>query len=234
VKHFLALAAVLAASAQAQAPAQSAAPAQDSAAPQAETHHHSHHDMHTGMRHSSAGMVMNENREQLPRGCEEISGDVEFTIRVGAEYASNVPGKIYGFSAHELRVEPCSRLTVTLVNEDQVRHQWMVHGLPRYLYDGGMFHIEVNGGETLTGTLILPGDDQTYLVHCDMAQHMEKGLKGQLVVGQGSGDLWSVAGVSDAFYRNSYLPEGARWWLVAALVTGGLALAAVLRGVRSP
>lgn len=192
------------------------------------------HEHHQGMRHTAAGMVMNENRDQLPRGCDSISSDHEFTVHVGAEYASDVPGKIYGYSEHEFRVEPCSRVTVTLVNDDQVRHQWMVHGLPRYLYDGGMFHIEVNGGETLSGTLIVPGDDKTYLVHCDMAQHMEKGLKGQLVVGTGSGDLWSVAGVSDAFYRNSYLPGRAGWWLLLSMGVGGLTLALWLRAVRSP
>jgi hypothetical protein len=70
-----------------------------------------------------------------------------------------------------------------------------------------MFHIEVPGGHSKTGTLIVPGDDQTYLIHCDMAQHMEKGMRGQLVVGKGSGDLWGVAGISDQFFRSHYLPR---------------------------
>jgi hypothetical protein len=70
----------------------------------------------------------------------------------------------------------------------------------------------------MTGTFIVPGEDQTYLVHCDMAQHMEKGMRGQLVVGEGSGDLWNVAGVSDEFYRFNYLPGYAP--LLAFLVLG--------------
>ena len=45
----------------------------------------------------------------------------------------------------------------------------------------------------------MPSDDQTYLVHCDMTQHMEKGMKGQLIVGAGSGNLWSIPGVSREF-----------------------------------
>ena len=53
----------------------------------------------------------------------------------------------------------------------------MVHGLPRYLYPGGMFHLEANGGDSQTGTFIVPSDARTYLVHCDLPQHMEKGMK---------------------------------------------------------
>jgi plastocyanin len=123
---------------------------------------------------------------------------------------------IFGMSQHEVNVEPCSRIEITFVNEDEVRHQWMVHGLPKYLYPAGMFHIEANGGYSMKGTFIVPSDDHTYLVHCDMAQHMEKGMRGQLVVGKGSGDLWGVPGVSDEFYRFNYLPATAP--LLASLV----------------
>jgi hypothetical protein len=92
----------------------------------------------------------------------------------------------------------------------------MVHGLPKYLYPAGMFHIETSGGTQMKGTFIVPSDDRNYLIHCDMAQHMEKGMRGQLVVGKGSGDLWGVPGVSDEFYRFSYLPGYTP--LLAALV----------------
>jgi plastocyanin len=173
--------------------------------------HHGHH-----MAVDPDGVVMNQNLDMLPRDCAEISRDYEFTIHAGRKYAADVPGMIFGMSQHEVRVQPCSRITVTFVNEDSVRHQWMVHGLPKYLYPAGMFHIEASGGKQKTGTFIVPGDDQSYLVHCDMAQHMEKGMRGQLVVGKGSGNLWGVAGVSDEFYRYSYLPGQAS--LLAALV----------------
>ena len=179
-----------------------------------------HHRGHQGMRMDSDGMVMNANSAALPRGCEEISRDYAFEISAGSEFAANSPGMIFGMSQHELRVEPCSRLTVTFTNADEVRHQWMVHGLPKYLYPTGMFHIEANAGATLTGTFIVPGDDRTYLIHCDMAQHMEKGMKGQLVVGAGSGNLWSVKGIGDPFYRDTYLPAYAGWLLVLAGLAG--------------
>jgi plastocyanin len=154
-----------------------------------------------------AGVVMNENQSTLPRNCTEISRDYDLTIYAGRKYAANIPGMIFGMSEHEVLAEPCSRITVTFINEDKVRHQWMVHGLPKYLYPAGMFHIEASGGQSKTGTFIVPADDQTYLIHCDMAQHMEKGMRGQLVIGAGSGDLWGVAGISDQFFRYSYLPR---------------------------
>ncbi len=173
---------------------------------------------------NDSGMVMNANTDTLPRGCEAISRDYEFFIEGGRAHADGAPGVIFGLSEHQLQVDPCSRLTVTFTNLDEVRHQWMVHGLPKYLYPGGMFHIEANGGASMTGTFIVPGDDRTYLLHCDMAQHMEKGMKGQLVVGRGSGNLWSVQGVSDAFFRDSYLPASISRWLALLALTGFVAV----------
>jgi len=151
------------------------------------------------MRFDETGMVMNANASELPRDCARLAGDVEFTVRVGKAYAEDYPSTVFGMSQHEFEVPPCSRVTVTFINEDEVRHQWMLHGLPRYLYPQGMFHLEAAGGQTQTGSFIVPSDNQTYLVHCDMTQHMEKGMKGQLIVGGGSGNLWSIPGVSREF-----------------------------------
>jgi len=153
------------------------------------------------------GAVMNQNFRQLPRGCSQISGDHTFTVSAGRSYAKTEPGMIFGMSQYEFAVNPCSRVTVTFVNEDDVRHQWMVHGLPKYLYPAGMFHIEASGGRTKTGTFIAPSENRSYLVHCDLAQHMEKGMRAQLKVGTGSGDIWGVSGISDSFYRADYLPD---------------------------
>ncbi len=185
----------------------------------AETDPHAAHQHHH-MEVDSVGVVMNENRDRLPRGCTSISRDYNFTIHAGREYAADEPGMIFGLSQHEVRVQPCSRLTVRFINDDAVRHQWMVHGLPKYLYPAGMFHIEVAGGYEKTGTFIVPGEDRTYLLHCDLAQHMEKGMRGQLVVGKGSGDLWGVREISDGFFRSSYLPGQMYAWLALALASG--------------
>lgn len=164
------------------------------------------HQAHS-MSMNSDGMVMNTNHHELPWDCESISQDYEFLVRAGRDYAKDNPGMVFGMNQHEYNVAPCSRITVTFSNEDEVRHQWMVHGLPNYLYPTGMFHLEAMGGKSVTGTFIVPGDHKTYLVHCDMAQHMEKGMKGQLKVGRGSGDLWNIAKVSGPYRRADYLPE---------------------------
>ena len=81
-----------------------------------------------GMRMDADGLVMNSNSTELPRDCAEVSEDVEFEVRVGTAYAAEFPGNVFGMSIHEYRVPPCSRVTIRLVNEDEIRHQWMVHG----------------------------------------------------------------------------------------------------------
>ncbi len=196
---------------------------------QGDERHSGRHDH--GMTVDAAGVVMNENRDTLPRGCDAISVDHEFTIHAGRKYADGAPGMIFGMSEHEVRVKPCSRITVTFVNEDEVRHQWMVHGLPKYLYPAGMFHIEAMGGHSKTGTFIVPGEEKNYLIHCDMAQHMEKGMRGQIVVGRGGGNLWGVRDVSDSFLRASYFPGNARMLIIAAMLAGFLG--ALIVGLRS-
>ena len=172
-----------------------------------------HSDHQHNMTLDNGGVVMNSNTDVLPRDCKQFGPDYEFTVSAGTEFATDNPGTVYGYSQHEFLVEPCSRVTITLVNKDQVRHQWMIHGLPRYLYPGGMFHLEAAGGHSRTGTFIVPSDHQTYLVHCDVAQHMEKGMKGQLKVGRGSGDLWSIPGVSGNFFADAYVPEEIVWYV---------------------
>ncbi|MFP6817447.1 MAG: hypothetical protein VB949_17530 [Pseudomonadales bacterium] len=189
---------------------------------------HHGHDMMLNV----TGMVMNANASELPRGCLKLGRDYEFTVYAGVEFAGRHPGTVFGMSRYEYEVEPCSRVTVTFINTDAVRHQWMLHGLPRYLYPQGMFHLEAAGGAQQTGTFIVPSDDRTYLVHCDMAQHMENGMKGQLKVGAGSGDLWAVPGVSADFYPDSYLPAGSVRWIFAALLAGICVVIGLARLVR--
>jgi plastocyanin len=177
---------------------------------------HHHHDMSV----DEAGVVMNQNKETLPHGCNAISSDHNLEIHAGRKYVVDTPGMVFAYSDHDINVEPCSRVTITFRNDDDVRHQWMVHGLPRYIYPSGMFHIEANGGRSRTGTFIVPAENKSYLVHCDMAQHMEKGMRGQLIVGSGSGDLWGVNGVSDQFLRASYLPENVATLMFSAIFAG--------------
>lgn len=178
------------------------------------------------MTFDATGMVMNSNATELPQDCDSIRRDYAFEVRAGTKYAKGYPGNIFGMSQHEFRVEPCSRIKITFINEDGIRHQFMVHNLPRYLYPQGMFHMEAAGGATQVGTLILPSDNRTYLVHCDIAQHMEKGMKGQIVAGGGSGDLTSIPGVTAQFRPDTYVDIRSQLLAIAAgiaLVLAGFA-----------
>ena len=191
------------------------------------------HSMHGGMDHSmhgdhnmtldDEGMVMNSNDSTLPKDCKSISKEYFLEVEAGVEYARPFPGTIFGMSEHEFKVEPCSKINVTFTNNDKVRHQWMVHQLPKYLYPQGMFHLEAAGGATKTGTFIVPSDDKTYLVHCDVAQHMEKGMKAQLVVGKGSGDLPSIPGVTRVFRPDIYPSSISEIYLWAGFMLSVLA-----------
>ena len=149
-------------------------------------------------------MVMGQNLDQLPGGCDRISEERELTVHAGRKYASKFPGKVFAFDQQEWHFKPCTKLTVTFINEDKIRHQWMMHGLPKYIYKEGMFHLEAPGRGKITGTLILPNLDATLLVHCDMAQHMEKGLKAQLVIGNGGTPLPSLPGLTPPVVQDVY------------------------------
>lgn len=156
------------------------------------------------------GMVMGNNPDTLPGGCEKVAETKEITVRAGHKYAEKFPGRMFAFDTQEFQFKPCTKLTVHFINDDNVRHQWMMHGLPKYLYPKGMFHLEVSGPAKISGTLILPPGDKTYLVHCDIAQHMEKGMKAQLKVGKGDGDLPSIPNVTANVVQDDYkitLPE---------------------------
>jgi len=156
------------------------------------------------------GMVMGQNTDTLPGGCDKIAATEEITVHAGHKYAKEFPGRMFAFDTQEYQFEPCTKLTVHFVNDDNIRHQWMMHGLPRYLYPKGMFHLEVTGPGKISGTLIFPPNDKTYLVHCDISQHMEKGMKGQLKIGKGSGDLPSIPGVTANVIQDDYsnsIPE---------------------------
>jgi len=152
----------------------------------------------------TGGMIMGQNTDVLPGGCDKIAATKEITVHAGHKYAKKFPGRMYAFDVQEYQFEPCTKLTINFVNDDSVRHQWMMHGLPKYLYPKGMFHMEVTGPGKISGTLIFPPGDKTYLVHCDIAQHMEKGMKGQLKIGKGSGDLPSIPGVTSYVIQDDY------------------------------
>jgi hypothetical protein len=151
---------------------------------------------HGGMLMDEKGMIMNANSDNLPRDCPKISENVDITIRAGQKHALKFPGKMFAFDQQQWDVKPCAKINITFINDDQIRHQLMIHGLPGYLYPEGMFHLELYGEGQLQASLIMPSQKKTYLVHCEVPQHMEKGMKAQLKVDGGDGDLPSIPGIS--------------------------------------
>ncbi|MEW6297916.1 MAG: copper oxidase [Thermodesulfobacteriota bacterium] len=192
-------------------------------------HHHTHHG-HNGMQMDAGGVVMHENPDQLPRDCAALAGEQMITVRAGKHYARAFHGTMFAYDRQEWHVAPCTKVTVTLMNEDHVRHQWMLHGLPRYLHPEGMFHIEVSGPGSKTGTFIVPSARKTYLVHCDVAQHMEKGMKAQLKVGGGDGDLPSIPGITGPRRPDPYPVHGSVWGYGVLFVAGLMGTALVVGG----
>ncbi|MDP3332577.1 MAG: copper oxidase [Methylococcaceae bacterium] len=180
---------------------------------------------HGGMMMDETGMIMNANRDKLPRDCTKITGDVDITIRAGHKHADKFNGKMFAFDNQEWDVAPCTRINITFINDDQIRHQLMIHGLPGYIYPQGMFHLELYGQGELKASLIMPALKKTYLVHCELAQHMEKGMKAQLKVDGGDGDLPSIPGISEPVKADIYAVD---WnnniWLVlvVCVLVGGI------------
>jgi hypothetical protein len=210
--------------------------AQESAGEPSEHQHHQHHMDHSqhadhSMEMDMAGMVMHANSDRLPWGCPVVSEDVKITVRAGQKYARQFNGTMFTYDQREWRVPPCARVQVTLINEDSVRHQWMIHELPRYLYPQGMFHLEANGGQQKSGVFIVPSGDKTYLVHCDIAQHTEKGMKAQLQVGGGDGDLPSIPGITGPRHADAYPVRWSMWTYAVLLVVSGLGTALTTKGL---
>lgn len=159
---------------------------------------------HAGMSMDTSGMIMNANPDNLPKDCKQISEDTHFTVHAGRKYATKFNGKMFTYDQQEWDVKPCTRIKFTFVNDDEVRHQFMIHDLPGYLYPKGMFTIEINGKGTKEASLIVPSQPKTYLVHCDIAQHTEKGMKAQLKVAGGDKDIPSIPGLTPDVTPDSY------------------------------
>ncbi len=173
---------------------------------------------HGGMLMDEKGMIMNTNSDNLPRDCTKISENVDITIHAGQKHALKFTGKMFAFDRQEWDVKPCAKINITFINDDQIRHQLMIHGLPGYLYPEGMFHLELYGEGQLQASLIMPSQKKTYLVHCEMPQHMEKGMKAQLKVDGGDGDLPSIPGISKPVRADVYPVDWTRLSMAVLLL----------------
>lgn len=174
---------------------------------------------HGGMIMDETGMIMNHNPDKLPKDCKEISKDVDITIRGGHKFAQDFNGKMFTYDKRDWQVLGCARVNVTFINEDDIRHQFMLHGLPGYMYPEGMFTIEVYGKGQKTASFIVPSRDYTYYIHCEVSTHTEKGMKAQLKVGKGSGDLDSILGLTAPLTPDYYPIKNDRYTWIALAVS---------------
>ncbi len=191
---------------------------------------------HGGMLMDEKGMIMNANNDNLPRDCTKISENVDITIHAGQKHALKFTGKMFAFDQQEWDVKPCAKINITFINDDQIRHQLMIHGLPGYIYPEGMFHLELYGAGQLQASLIMPSQKKTYLVHCELPQHMEKGMKAQLKVDGGDGDLPSIPGISKPVRADVYPVNWTRLTvavlLLSALIGGAIPFFIIINAQR--
>jgi hypothetical protein len=185
---------------------------------------------HGNMIMDDKGMIMNNNPDKLPKDCQSISEDIDITIRGGKKFAQDYAGKMFTYDKRDWQVPPCARVNLTFINEDDIRHQFMLHGLPGYLYPKGMFTIEIYGKGQKTGSFIVPSRDYTYYIHCEVSQHTEKGMKAQLKVGKGSGNLNSILGLTAPLTPDLYSVNNTRytWFALFFSILVGAVMAELL------
>jgi PGF-CTERM protein len=179
------------------------------------------------MEMSENGTVMNGNPEELPPGCDAVDGTERVTVRGGTAVADE--GDAFGFDPERIQAPPCTRLVVEFVNSDDVRHQFMVHGLPTEVYPMGMFTIEVDGPGRLTGSFVTPAKNYTMHTHCSLPQHQQKGMQMSLVVGDGSAGQVGGGGHDHTHTAGGHSPEsvaGPGFGPVVAVLALGVALLA--------
>jgi hypothetical protein len=75
--------------------------------------------------------------------------------------------------------------------------------------------------------MIVPSRKKTYLVHCELPQHQEKGMKAQLKVDGGDGDLPSIPGLTDPVRADLYPVNWNRQHI-------GMMLFSILLGTLAP
>lgn len=57
----------------------------------------------------TGGMIMGQNTDVLPGGCDSIAATKEITVHAGHKYAKKFPGRMYAFDVQEYQFEPCTK-----------------------------------------------------------------------------------------------------------------------------
>lgn len=137
--------------------------------------------------------TFNENSEAAPPGCEAVEGEDEVSV---AAVSGGAGYPLYEYSPTVIETEACTRLSVTFESSTRVRHQFVVEGLPEEVYTDGYFGIEADSGAEETATFVTPAEDTTLAFESKVGKQPDSGLRGQIVVGEGNGDVDGVPGVT--------------------------------------
>lgn len=170
------------------------------------------------------GSIVNANADTAPGNCSTIRGERHVTIHAGQQYAD--PGEAFGYNVDSLTTSPCTRLVVTLVNHDDVRHQWLVETLPTDTYPAGLFSVEVDGRSRVTATFVTPAEPREYAGYCSLPQHEQNGMRLPLVVPGDVDDSAATETTTDVDDTGTSIPGFGTLAALAAL------LAALLLAVR--
>lgn len=147
------------------------------------SHHHEpqRHQEHPHSRSPSKSDVLEahglEDHRTVAHQCEKPRGLQKLTVRGGIKYARE--GEVYAFEPRSIHVKPCEEVQVTLINEDHVRHAFMLPGL------NPMFIIELTGPSQHTASFVAPDEDITLEFHCHVETHEKMGMHGEVIVGKG-------------------------------------------------
>lgn len=137
--------------------------------------------------------VFGENDDRLPPGCTEIAGESEVSVTA---VSAGIGYPLFEYRPATVEVGSCERVTVTFASDTRIRHQWIVRGLPRDTYPDGYFGIEVDGAAEETASFVTPADPRTLPVESTVGSQSESGLRGQLKVDGGDGDVEGAPGVT--------------------------------------
>lgn len=170
------------------------------------------------------GSVVNANADTPPGNCSTIRGERRVTIHAGQQYAN--PGEAFGYDFDSITTAPCTRLVVTLVNHDDVRHQWLVETLPTDTYPAGLFSVEADGRSRVTATFVTPAEPREYAGYCSLPQHEQNGMRLPLVIPGDSNEAVSTETTTSSDGTGTGLPGFGSLAALAAL------LAALLLAVR--
>lgn len=163
------------------------------------------------------GSTVNANGTVLPPGCAAIQGERRLTVDAGREYAGD--GDAFGYDLDSVTAPACTRLVVTLVNHDDVRHQWVVDGLPTDAYPGGYLAIEVADRGSVTAAFVTPADPGTYEGLSTLPQHEQNGMRLPLVV---TGDEPSDTTTTDSDESGGAVPGPGPLLALSALLAAAL------------